>query len=137
MSELFTNTISEFIKIIPILILAVLASQILRVYLTKDKLENNVKENEKNIVKASALGLVSPGPLMAYLPSLKALFKKGLAPSILVAFITVQTLIGPGRILLEIDYFGVVFLLLRVVLAFFIAVAAATIFRWLEKRIRF
>jgi uncharacterized membrane protein YraQ (UPF0718 family) len=57
----------------------------------------------------SLLGLVTPGPLASYLPILKVLKRNGLSLSAVVAFITSQTLAGPIRAFIEIEFFGVLF----------------------------
>ncbi len=137
MIDLLKDSLIGLLKVLPILVAAVLLSKIISEYLPKDKLEKSVKESDKNIAKASAIGLITPGPLLTYLPLLKTLKQKGLGLSILIAFITTQTLIGPGRILLELDYFGITFLCLRVLLAFVIAIAIGISFRLLERYIKF
>jgi len=135
--EILYSTIINFLKILPVLIIAIVASQVIKVYLHEKKIKKSFKENEKNIAKASAIGIASPGPLIAYLPLLDKLKKKGLPISILVAFITGQTLIGPARLFLETAYFGFEFFFWHLVLSFFIAISIATAFMFLEKKIKF
>jgi len=112
-------------------------SQIISVYLPEEKTESIFKANKKNIAKASIVGIATPGPLLAFLPILKTFKKKGVSVSIIVAFITGQTLIGPMRFFLEVNYFGITFFIYRVIIAFLIAVSIAICFRFLEKRIEF
>lgn len=135
--EVLSASAIDFLKVLPILVVAIIASQIIKYYLPKEKIGSSFEGNEKNITKASAIGLVTPGPLLAYLPLLKTLKEKGLAVSIIVAFITSQTLIGPMRLFLEVGYFGIAFFAYRLVLAFLIAIGIATCFRFLEKYIKF
>ncbi len=130
-TEILYPATINFLKVLPILIIAIIASQIINSYIPKEKAQ--LKENEKNIAKASAIGIATPGPLLAYLPLLKTLKDKGLPISIIVAFMTAQTLVGPARLFLEVNYFGITFFIYRVIIAFLIAVGIATCFRFLEK----
>ena len=130
-------TLINFLKILPILIIAIVASQVINSYIKKEKIKKTFKESETNIAKASVTGIATPGPLLVFLPILKTLKKKGLPISIIVAFITGQTLIGPARLFLEVGYFGIMFFVYRVIIAFLIAVGIATSFRFLEKYIKF
>ena len=131
MTEILYLTTINCLKILPILIIAIIVSQIINSYISKEKVR--FRENEKNIAKASAIGIATPGPLLAFLPLLKTLKDKGLPLSIIVAFMTAQALIGPARLFLEVSYFGVMFFVYRVIIAFLIAVGIATCFRFLEK----
>ncbi|MBT5022615.1 hypothetical protein HOK51_03485 [Candidatus Woesearchaeota archaeon] len=131
--QILAKTLISFLKILPILLVAVFVSQVLNYYTKKNHIEGHFKENEKNIFKASALGIATPGPLMAFIPILTVLKNKGLAPSLIVAFITAQTLIGPGRFFLETGYFGLEFFLNRLIISIFIAVAVGSCFRLVEK----
>jgi len=135
--DILKLTIENFLKILPIIVAAIIAAQVIKVYLPEDKVKSSFKENEKNIVKASAIGIATPGPLLAFLPLLKSLKEKSLPLSIIVAFITGQTLIGPMRLFLEVGYFGILFFVYRVIIAFLIAIGIATCFRILEKYVKF
>jgi uncharacterized membrane protein YraQ (UPF0718 family) len=135
--EILKISIIEFLKVLPILVIAIVISQIVKVYLENKKIHENFKANKKNIVKASLIGISTPGPLLAYLPILKTLKEQKIPVSILVGFITGQTLIGPMRIFLEINYFGVEFFIYRLIISFFIAIIIALGFMALEKYIKF
>ena len=135
--EILSQTVIGFIKVLPILVVAILISQIVSYFFSHRKIHKAFKENEGNIAKATVFGMFSPGPLIAYLPVAKNLHTKGLAPSLIVAFITGQALVGPARVFLEVDYFGWQFFALRVVLALVIAICIATVFRVLEKFVKF
>ncbi len=135
--DILSTSAISFMKVLPILVAAIIASQIIKYYLPEEKIKDSFGESEKNIIKASGVGLVTPGPLLAYLPLLKALKDKGLALSVMVAFITSQTLIGPMRLFLEVGYFGIAFFAYRLVLAFLMSIGIASCFRILEKHIKF
>lgn len=130
-------TLANFLKFLPILIVAIVTAQIIGSYIPKDMREKILKEKGRNIIRASGIGIATPGPLAAYLPLLKILNEKGLPLSIIVSFITGQTLVGPMRLFLEVEYFGIIFFVYRVIISFLIAVGIGTCFRFLEKHIRF
>lgn len=130
-------TLANFLKFLPILIVAIVTAQIINSYISKEMIEKILKEKGRNIIRASGIGIATPGPLVAYLPLLKVLYGKGLPLSIIVAFITSQTLVGPMRLFLEVEYFGIIFFVYRVIISFLIAVGIGTCFRFLEKHIRF
>jgi len=135
--EILSESFIRFIMILPILIIAIIVSEILKTHLHKNKIKKVFKESEKNIIEASAIGIATPGPLIAYLPFLKTLKNNGVQVSILAAFITAQSFVGPARIFLEISYFGFMFLFYKLIISFLIAIAIGTSFRLLEKHIKF
>jgi uncharacterized membrane protein YraQ (UPF0718 family) len=135
--DILSLSIIRFIKILPVIIIAIIASQVIKLYLHKDKIKKVFKENKKNIIKASAIGMITPGPLVGFLPLLNTLKEKGIQISIIATFITGQTLIGPGRIFFEINYFGITFFIYKLIISFFIAIAIGVCFMLLEKKVSF
>lgn len=135
--EILYLTSISFLKILPILVIAIVLSQIITTYLSEEKTEMIFEANKKNMAKASIIGIATPGPLLAFLPLLKTFKKKGVSVSIIVAFITGQTLIGPVRFFLEVNYFGITFFIYRVLIAFLIAMSVAVCFRFLERYVKF
>ena len=135
--EILYLTSISFLKILPILVIAIVLSQIITTYLSQEKTEMIFEANKKNMAKASIIGIATPGPLLAFLPLLKTFKKKGVSVSIIVAFITGQTLIGPMRFFLEVNYFGITFFIYRVLIAFLIAMSVAVCFRFLERYVKF
>lgn len=135
MMELLQNAWVEFVKVLPLLVVAIVVSQIVEHFLHKRKAFKKIDPSEKNIVRAAGIGLITPGPLLAYLPTLRDLARKGMPPSLLASFITGQTLVGPMRIFLEVGYFGALFFLVRVVISFLLAIFIATSFRFINKKI--
>lgn len=134
-TDIIYLTLVNFLKVIPILIVAIVVSQIINSYISEKTMEKLLNEEGRNVIKASAVGIVSPGPLAAYLPLLKVLKRKGLSLSIIVSFITSQTLVGLMRLFLEVGYFGIMFFVYRVIISFLIAVGVGTCFRFLGKYI--
>lgn len=135
--KVFSIALTNFLKILPILVIAIIASQTANSFIPKGKIKNVAKENVKNIAKASAIGIATPGPLLAFLPFLRTLRNKGLPISVVVAFMTGQALIGPMRLFLEVGYFGIMFFVYRVIIAFLTAIGIALCFKFLGKYIRF
>ncbi len=133
--DLLAQGVGAFLQTLPILIFAVVVGQIILVYLPAEKTERVLTGNGKNIVIATTIGLFSPGPNAAYLPLLYALRTRGASLSIIVAFITSQTMVGPVRFFLEAEYFGVMFWVYRLIIVFFIANAMGFCFRILGKRL--
>jgi len=129
MIDVLKDTLWSFLEILPILIAAVVVGQVVAISLPKERIQKAVSNKRTAYVKSSAFGLLSPGPLLAYLPTLKILKDKGISLGIIASFITAQTLIGPARLFVEIGYFGIVFFLLRTILAFFMALIIGNIFR--------
>ena len=113
----------------------IIISQIISAYVTETKLKKHLQNDERAIAKASALGIATPGPLLAYMPFLNILKKKKVSLGILAAFITGQTLIGPVRVFLEVGYFGLEFFVYRLIIAFLIAVWVGVIFETFAKKI--
>ncbi|MGD8566357.1 MAG: permease [Candidatus Bathyarchaeota archaeon] len=104
-------------------------------YVSEDKIGLLLKRARRNTLMSSLLGLVTPGPLASYLPLLKALHVSGLQLGVVAAFITSQTLVGPLRAFLEIDFFGATFFAYRVLASFIMAISIGTLFQLLEKRL--
>lgn len=125
-------SIVRFLNFLPLLFIAIVAGQIVNTLLSAKKSKKFLKHKKNNIIRVSGIGLISPGPLSAYLPVLKALNKNGLPLSAVVAFITAQTLVGPMRLFLEVSYFGIVFFIFRVIMSFFIAIFIGVYYRLLE-----
>jgi uncharacterized membrane protein YraQ (UPF0718 family) len=103
------------------LTIAILAAQTLQSVISKEKIKEFFRKSRRNVLGTSLVGLVTPGPLSPYLPLLRVLRDSGLPLPAVVAFITSQTLVGPLRAFLEIDFFGITFFAYRVAISFFIA----------------
>jgi len=123
------------LEYLPILAAAIVVGKVLSLYISEDKIGMLLKGERRNIMVASTLGLVTPGPLAPYLPLLKVLQSGGLALSVVAAFITSQTLVGPLRAFLEVDMFGLAFFIFRVVASFVIAISIGVCFQLLNKHI--
>ncbi len=133
--DLLAQGVGAFLQTLPILVFAVVVGQIILAYLPAEKTERVLTGNGKNIVIATTIGLFSPGPNAAYLPLLYALRTRGASLSIIVAFITSQTMVGPVRFFLEAEYFGVMFWVYRLIIVFFIANAMGFCFKLLGRRL--
>lgn len=133
---LYTSLIS-FLKVLPVLVGAVLLSQVAKLFVHEKSIKKHIHDNGRGVMVSTAIGISTPGPLLAYLPILKVLKKKGVAISAIGSFVTGQTLIGPGRLVLEISYFGPLFFIVRVVLAFLIGTCVGWSFHLLNKVVKF
>jgi uncharacterized membrane protein YraQ (UPF0718 family) len=120
---------------VPIITVACMAATFLSLYTSGEKIGKLLKKKRRNILIASSIGLVSPGPLAPYMPLLRMLNRKGLPLSVVAAFITSQTLVGPLRAFLEVEMFGLTFFLFRVFISFVIAISIGVCFQLLEKHI--
>jgi len=120
-ADILYIAVMRFLQTLPLLTIAILVAQILNSIIPKEKIEEFLRKSRRSILGTSLIGLVTPGPLAPYLPLLKVLRNSGLPLSAVVAFITSQTLVGPLRAFLEIDFFGVAFFICRVIISFLIA----------------
>ncbi len=132
---LLRRTLENLWTYLPVLLAALFVSNIIQsrrsARVMDYFLHGRVRET---LVAVSLTGLLTPGPLAAYLPVLKALRKLGFRLSLIAAFITSQTLVGPGRLFMEVRYFGAWFFAYRVVASFAIALAVGAIYALLERR---
>ena len=124
----------RFMYSLPILIIAILAAQTLNSLIPREKIGELLRKMRRNILGASLIGLITPGPLAPYLPLLKVLKYNGLPLSAVVAFITSQTLVGPLRAFIEVDFFGAAFFICRVAVSFFIALSVGFIYKLFGRR---
>lgn len=131
-------TLERFLSYLPVISVAIVAAKVISLYTSEDRIGMLLKARKlkgRNIMGASLLGLITPGPLAAYLPLLKVLQSGGLPLSLVATFITSQTLVGPIRAFLEVDLFGPVFFAFRVVASFIIAIGIGVCFHILKKHI--
>jgi uncharacterized membrane protein YraQ (UPF0718 family) len=131
-ADILHQTLIDFLSILPVMVAAIVVSQLVKTRLSGKKFEA-FSESGRNLANASIAGMATPGPLLAYLPLLKTLKDRGLPLSIITAFITGQSMVGPARIFLELGYFGPLFLFCRMVIGFLMAVGVGACFRFLEK----
>jgi len=125
----------RFLYSLPILAIAIFIAQMLNSIISKEKIEEFLRKTGRNILGTSLVGLITPGPLAPYLPLLRVLRNSGLPLPAVVAFITSQTLVGPLRAFLEIDFFGIAFFACRVFISFIIAVAVGVCYHLFGSRI--
>jgi len=116
-TNILTTSLHNFLKLYPIILVAIVISHLISHRLTKKHRHIHLKNNTNNITRATIIGILTPGPLIGYLPLLKTLRDKGLSTPIIASFITGQTLIGPIRLFIEVALFGWAFFLARVLSA--------------------
>lgn len=139
MIEVVTTVLIESVKsllsFLPILLIAMFAANVIMSYVSQERVNRFlVGKVQRNILAMSLVGLVSPGVLACYLPALRTLRKMGFPLSMIAAFITSQTLVGPGRAFMEITYFGLPFFVYRVIASFAIAYAVGMVYHKVEER---
>jgi len=134
-ATLLIETWQNLLGFLPILLLAMFAANVIQARLSGRVMDHLLHGRVRDTLLAVTLiGLATPGPLACYLPVLKALRKLGFRLSLIAAFITAQSLVGPGRLVVETGYFGVGFFVYRVVASFFIALLVGAIYHQLEQR---
>jgi len=126
--EMLYIAVMRFLYSVPILVVAIFSAHLISTFISRERVESFLRKTERNILGASLIGLVTPGPLAPYLPLLRVLKKRGLSLSVVAAFITSQTLVGPMRAFLEVDFFGVPFFALRVVISFLTALGVGAFY---------
>lgn len=134
--EMIRITLERFLQFLPVLAIAIVVARVTRSYISEEQIGMFLKAEKRNIVRASLLGLVTPGLLSLYLPLLKVMQIGGLPLSIIATFITSQTLVGPVRAFLEIEMFGLTFFISRVIISFFIAIGVGACFQKLNRYIK-
>ncbi|KAA3616243.1 MAG: hypothetical protein DWQ05_10890 [Calditrichaeota bacterium] len=122
------------IKILLLTMLAVCIATIVHFLIPPDYFKKYLKQNKLiYLVSASVLGILTPGPVYAIYPIVVILKKEGINNSILVSYITGQTIFGPARIPFEIGLFGMNFFIYRIVLSLVMAICAGLLYSWLSK----
>ena len=129
-------TLERLLGFLPILAAAIVIGKVFRLYISEDRIGILLRGERRNIMGASLLGLVTPGPLASYLPLLKVLQISGLPLSVVATLITSQTLVGPLRAFLEVNMFGLAFFIFRVAASFIIAISIGTCFYFLDKFVK-
>ena len=99
-------------------------------YLARTELRHRIRYS----FIATILGILTPGPVYAIYPIVKALKIKGVKNPILVSYITGQTIIGPARIPFEVGLFGLKFFAYRAVLSVGMGVLAGLLYALLSRR---
>jgi uncharacterized membrane protein YraQ (UPF0718 family) len=132
---LLRETLHNLVSFMPVLVVAMFFANVIQSRRSARVFDYFLHRRVRETLLAVSLtGLVTPGPLAAYLPVLKALHKMGFRLSLIAAFITSQTLVGPGRMFMEVRYFGAGFFVYRVLASFAIALAVGIIYVLLERR---
>lgn len=134
MIEVLNNTLNDFLKVFPILIFSILGAEIVSRFVHKKGIKMYMQKSKRGLLISAGIGFLTPGPLIAYLPALNSLRKKGLPLSYIATFITSNSFMGFFRIFIEVFYFNVYFFITRTMLAFIMSFSLGLIFRQLEKK---
>ncbi len=130
---LLLESLTEFVRFLPILIGALLLSQVVRMFLDEEYLRG-IRSGGSGLAGATAVGIAMPGPIMGYLPVLKQLKEKGLKNPLAVSFLTAQALMGPFRVVLELSFFGWVFFLVHIVVIAVVSLLGGVLMRVIQPK---
>jgi uncharacterized membrane protein YraQ (UPF0718 family) len=120
----FMDYFSEnVIAYLPIIFLAIVLSGELS-HRISDNIIKRVEDSNKakTVVLMALVGMATPGPVYEIIPILGALRKKGMSFFFITPFIAGQASIGPIRLSMELSMFGIWFCVVRIAVAFVIAI---------------
>ena len=124
-------------KIIGLTFITAILSVFIDLFLTADYAQRHLSGNKtRYFFYASLFGILTPGPVYAIYPLIRALKKKGIKNAILVSYITGQTIIGPARFPLEVGLFGLKFFVYRLILAIFMAPMAGFLYLLISRKFK-
>ena len=134
--DLLSSNLDMIIKILYLTCFAVMISTAIHFLVPADFVEDKLKDNKLiYLFYATVFGILTPGPVYAIYPILVVMKNKGINNSILVAYITGQTIVGPARIPFEVGLFGLEFFLYRIALALVMGPLAGILYILLSKAI--
>jgi len=134
--DLLSSNLDMIIKILYLTCFAVMISTAIYFLVPADFVEDKLKDNKLiYLFYATVFGILTPGPVYAIYPILVVMKNKGINNSILVAYITGQTIVGPARIPFEVGLFGLEFFLYRIALALVMGPLAGILYILLSKAI--
>ena len=123
------------LKILALSVVAVIISVAVNFLVPPDFAEKHLAGGKaKHLVYATILGILTPGPVYAIYPIVFALKKKGVENSILVSYITGQTIMGPARVPLEIGVMGLRFFLYRLLLSLLMGPLAGLLYMIMSRK---
>ncbi len=132
--NLLSSNLDMIIKIMYLTCFAVMISTAIHFLVPADFVKDKLKDNKLiYLFYAAVFGILTPGPVYAIYPILLVMKNKGINNSILVAYITGQTIVGPARIPFEVGLFGLEFFLYRVALALVMGPLAGILYILLSK----
>jgi uncharacterized membrane protein YraQ (UPF0718 family) len=130
LSVFSTIFLGIFIEAAPFLLLGTLASGFVEVYISKERIRNNIPKNPwLGALAAGMMGFVFPVCECGVVPLTRRLFKKGVPPNVGITFLLASPVINPIVIASTYSAFGWgPVLWIRVGLSLLIAVAVGAIF---------
>ncbi|MBI4451368.1 permease [Candidatus Woesearchaeota archaeon] len=132
-AEILARSGILFAKILPLVIIGIVAGKLVDVYVPKSFVRKYLNGNG-SLLAVSALAMLTPGPFYATLPVLDAFRRKGASYGIIVAYITSDLMVGPMRVFLETHYFGILYTVVRLVITYFISIGMGLGFMYVEKK---
>lgn len=117
-SNILISNIDLIYRTIYLSIIATIIATLIHFIVPPEFVEKHLNRNSLLFLfYATVLGILTPGPVWSIYPLLQTLKKKGIQNSLLVSYITGQTIIGPARIPFEIGFIGLNFFLYRIMIA--------------------
>lgn len=134
LETILLQSLHEFLKILPFLILAVIAGKIIECFIPTKVVRRFLGKNHGGIFIGTFLGLVKPGPLYVTLPILNGFMKKGMSFAALSAYLTSELVGGFLRFFIEVGYFGIKYSVLRIIITLLMSIGTGYIFLFFENR---
>lgn len=133
--KILTEAWLLFIKLYPYVILGIITTSIIKVFLTKNKIDNFFKKNTNiSIIMSSFLGIISPLGSYIVIPFSASLFYAGLPLPIIMSFLISSPLIDANLFILTAGAFGYKMAIARLISSLLIGIGAGYFFQILIKK---
>jgi len=131
---MFKTNSSVIFKTLYLTFFAIAISTLIHFVIPQDFAERYLKKRKiYHYFLASILGILTPGPVFAIYPIIMVMKKKGVPNSILISYLTGQTVVGPARAPFEIGFFGIKFFALRIALVLVLGPLSGILYEMLNK----
>lgn len=133
-----SSALQLLVKIGPIVVTAVMISGYVQTLVPHDTIERWLGKDAgwRGLWLAIIAGVLTPGGPFAAFPLVVALYQAGAAFEILVAFLTAWSILGINRAMVwEVPFFGIEFVLLRMLVSLPLPFIAALLARLLRRKI--
>jgi len=131
---MFNENAAVIFKTLYLTFFAIAISTVIHFVIPQDFAEKHLKKRKiYHYFIASALGILTPGPVFAIYPIIMVMKLKGVPNSIIISYLTGQTVVGPARAPFEIGFFGIKFFALRVALVLILGPLSGILYEMLNK----
>ena len=130
--DVLLSYLGEMIFIIPPVFILM---GLMEVWIPKDKIENLLGKESgiKGIIISFLLGTLPTGPLYVAFPMTASLLKKGASVSNMIVFLGSWATLKVPQLLVEVEFLGVPFMVLRFVLTFIMLILMGTFMQFTLK----